>query len=100
MVSLSIKKLLLQRQVSIGIYIVDFACLEKHLIIELDGGQHMDNQTYDTKRTTWLNEYGFKVLRFWNHDILQKISSVIEVILKVLSNSRDVEDHISGSAQL
>jgi very-short-patch-repair endonuclease len=42
-----------KRQVSIGAYIVDFACLEKHLIIELDGGQHVDNQTYDMKRTTW-----------------------------------------------
>jgi very-short-patch-repair endonuclease len=78
-----------KRQVPIGMYIVDFVCLEKHLIIELDGGQHMENQTYDTKRTIWLNEHGFNVLRFWNHDVLQQTASVIEVILKALSSSRD-----------
>ncbi len=84
-----------KRQVPIGAYIVDFTCLEKHLIIELDGGQHMDNQTYDMKRTTWLSEHGFKVLRFWNHDVLQQTSSVIEVIMKALSNSSEVENQIS-----
>ena len=42
-----------KRQVPIGTYIVDFVCLEKRLVIELDGGQHMENQIYDTKRTDW-----------------------------------------------
>ena len=55
-----------KRQAPIGTYIVDFVCLEKRLIIELDGGQHMDNQIYDTKRTDWLMAHGFKVLRFWS----------------------------------
>jgi very-short-patch-repair endonuclease len=73
-----------KRQVPIGQYIVDFACLEKRLIIELDGSQHMDNQIYDTKRTDWLKAHGFKVLRFWNHDIFQQTASVLEVIMTAL----------------
>jgi very-short-patch-repair endonuclease len=75
-----------KRQVPLGTYIVDFVCFEKRLIVELDGGQHMDNQTYDMARTTWLNSHGFKVLRFWNNDVLQQTSSVIEVIMGALSN--------------
>ncbi|RUR16150.1 endonuclease domain-containing protein, partial [Legionella septentrionalis] len=50
-----------KRQVPIGAYIVDFICLEKRLVIELDGGQHMDNKIYDTQRTDWLMSNGFKV---------------------------------------
>ncbi len=73
-----------KRQVPIGEYIVDFVCLEKRLIIELDGGQHMDNQIYDMKRTDWLMAHGFKVLRFWNHDIFQQTPSVLEVIMTAL----------------
>lgn len=73
-----------KRQVPIGIYIVDFACLEKRLVIELDCGQHMDNKIYDTKRTDWLMTNGFKVLRFWNHDVFQQTSSVLEVIMSAL----------------
>jgi len=73
-----------KRQVPIGNYIVDFACLEKRLIIELDGGQHSENQKYDMERTTWLNGRGFKVLRFWNHEVLEQTESIIEVILQTL----------------
>ena len=73
-----------KRQVPIGAYIVDFVCLEKRLIIELDGGQHMDNQIYDTKRTEWLMAHRFKVLRFWNHDVFQQTPSILEVIMTAL----------------
>ncbi|MDR3443244.1 MAG: endonuclease domain-containing protein [Legionella sp.] len=73
-----------KRQVPMGTYIVDFVCLEKRLIIELDGGQHLDNQAYDLKRTDWLQLQGFKVIRFWNHDVLQQTTSVLEVILQAL----------------
>ncbi|MFA5960524.1 MAG: DUF559 domain-containing protein [Tatlockia sp.] len=75
-----------KRQAPIGAYIVDFVCLEKHLVIKLDGGQHMEHQTYDKHRTPWLNEHGFKVLRFWNHEVLQQTTSVIEVIMKMLAD--------------
>ena len=73
-----------KRQVPIGAYIVDFVCFEKRLIVERDGGQHMDNQMYDTKRTDWLAAHGFKVLRFWNHDVFQQTSSVIKTIMTAL----------------
>ncbi|WP_028385092.1 endonuclease domain-containing protein [Legionella moravica] len=74
-----------KRQVPIGFYIVDFMCLEKRLIIELDGGQHLDNQEYDMTRTAWLNERGYKVLRFWNNDVLQQTATVLEAILRELA---------------
>ena len=73
-----------KRQVPIGSFIVDFVCLEKRLIIELDGGKHMDNRTYDMKRTDWLMTHGFKVLRFWNNDVFQQTPSILEVIMTAL----------------
>ncbi|CDZ76826.1 hypothetical protein BN59_01102 [Legionella massiliensis] len=73
-----------KRQVPIGTYIVDFVCLEKRLIIELDGGQHRDNQIDDMKRTDWLMAHGFKVLRFWNHDVFQQMPSILEIIMSAL----------------
>jgi very-short-patch-repair endonuclease len=73
-----------KRQVPIGVYILDFVCLEKRLIIELDGSQHLDNQIYDQNHTAWLTEQGFKVLRLWNHDVFQQISSILEAIMKAL----------------
>jgi very-short-patch-repair endonuclease len=63
---------------------VDFLCLEKRLIIELDGAQHMDNKIYDTKRTEWLMAHRFNVLRFWNHDVFQQTPSILEVIMTAL----------------
>ncbi len=60
----------IKRQVSIGPYIVDFACLNRRLIVELDGGQHAENLG-DQKRDTWLRAQGFQVLRFWNNDVLK-----------------------------
>lgn len=73
-----------KRQVPLGEYIVDFVCLEKRLIIELDGGQHMDNQAYDSKRTAWLMTQGFKVLRFWNHDVWHQRPLVLDAIRTAL----------------
>ena len=55
------------------------------MIIELDGGQHQDNRAYDDERTKVLNQSGYQVLRFWNHDVLQKTKDVLEVIYQALS---------------
>lgn len=74
-----------KRQVPLGQYIVDFVCLKKQVIIELDGGQHQMNQVYDAQRTNDLNKRGFQVLRFWNHDVLQQTDVVMEVIYTALS---------------
>ncbi len=76
-----------KRQVPIGTYIVDFVCMEKRLIVELDGGQHFDNQNYDMERTAWLNARGFKVLRFWNNDALQQTATVMDVIMQALAEA-------------
>ena len=73
-----------RRQFILGNYIVDFICLDKRLIIELDGGQHMDNVDYDSKRDEWLKKQNFIVLRFWNNQVLNEIDSVLEVIVKNL----------------
>ena len=73
-----------KRQVPMGEYIVDFVCIEKRLIIELDGSQHMSNQIYDRKRADWLKIHGFKLLRFWNHDVFQQTRSVLDVIMTAL----------------
>ncbi|OGX06775.1 MAG: hypothetical protein A3G87_04320 [Omnitrophica bacterium RIFCSPLOWO2_12_FULL_50_11] len=69
-----------RRQHPIDGYIVDFCCIEKGLIVELDGGQHATQQLRDQRRTQHLKSKGYRVLRFWDHDVLQKTNSVIEVI--------------------
>jgi very-short-patch-repair endonuclease len=74
-----------RRQVPIGIYIADFACLEAKLVIELDGGQHRLQQTYDGKRDSALAALGFRVLRFWDNQALQATEAVLELILKELT---------------
>jgi very-short-patch-repair endonuclease len=69
------------RQQPIGRYLVDFMCFEKQLIIELDGGQHAKRVVYDEERSAWLQSQGFRVLRFWNHEVLQDTEAVMKVIL-------------------
>ena len=73
-----------RRQQIIENYIVDFVCFEKNLIIELDGSQHFDQIEYDSERTRVLAERGFKVLRFWNNDVLQDAGTVLEAIFSEL----------------
>jgi very-short-patch-repair endonuclease len=65
-------------------YIVDFVCLEKKLVIELDGGQHAYRKEYDLARTLKLEADGFQVLRFWNNELLNNMDSVLETINQVL----------------
>ena len=69
-----------RRQHPIGNYIVDFICLELKLVIELDGSQHMDQQQYDMKRSQWLQNNGFKIVRFWNSDVLENFDGVMQTI--------------------
>lgn len=69
-----------KRQKPVGPYIVDFVCLEHGLVIELDGGQHVERQTRDEQRSAYLAERGFRVLRFWNDDVLKQTDSVLEAI--------------------
>src|SRR4030067_2021099 len=71
-----------RRQAPIGNYIVDFACHDAGLIIELDGGQHgtASAARCDTQRTAWLATRGYRVLRFWNNDVLRNTEGVLELI--------------------
>jgi very-short-patch-repair endonuclease len=67
-----LKGLKFRRQEPIGKYIVDFVCYERRVIIELDGGQHCIDKEKDQQRDRWLKSDGFKILRFWNNDVLKK----------------------------
>jgi very-short-patch-repair endonuclease len=69
-----------RRQTPIGKYIVDFICHEHRLIVEVDGGQHSENVNEDKIRDTWLGEQGYKILRFWNNEVLTNMEGVLEVI--------------------
>jgi very-short-patch-repair endonuclease len=68
------------RQHEISPYVVDFACIEAGLVIEIDGGQHAETIAYDAARTEFLQKSGFRVLRFWNSDVLGNIDSVMQSI--------------------
>jgi very-short-patch-repair endonuclease len=74
-----------RRQQPLGRYIVDFVCLEKRVVVEVDGGQHGDQ--VDAERDNWLRDEGFVVLRFWNNEVLQNMDAVREVILRNLQNT-------------
>jgi len=78
-----------RRQRPIGPYIVDFVCLEQRLVIEVDGSQHMERASQDARRDAWLASVGFRVLRFWDNQVLNEIDGVAEVIARVLGVSED-----------
>lgn len=72
-----------RRQEPIGPYIVDFVCFEQRLIIEADGGQHAENP-HDARRDVWLRGQGFRLLRFWNQEILEATDMVEQLIIEAL----------------
>ncbi len=76
-----------RRQHPFGHYIADFVCLEKHLVIELDGGSHTTAEAYDAKRTAYFESQGFRVIRFWNNDVMGNIEGVVTVIRSQLSGT-------------
>ena len=69
-----------RRQVPLGPYVADFACMSQRLIIELDGGQHAERSEHDERRTAWLASIDFRVLRFWNGEIFTNTEGVLETI--------------------
>jgi very-short-patch-repair endonuclease len=71
-------------QHAIGNYIVDFCAPRKKLIIELDGSQHLEQKEYDAERTKYFEARGYRVMRFWNNDIMKDMEGVLKVIWDVL----------------
>lgn len=77
-----------RRQYPHGRFILDFVCLDAKLIIEVDGGQHSEQAEYDQARVAWLEEQGFRVLRFWNNDVLNNTEAVKQAIWQALLSDR------------
>jgi BirA family biotin operon repressor/biotin-[acetyl-CoA-carboxylase] ligase len=75
-----------RRQHAIGNFIPDFVCVQKKLIIELDGSQHLEQKEYDAVRTEYLEDQGYKILRFWNKDVMNDIEGVILAIMHALKD--------------
>ena len=78
-----------RRQQPFGQYIVDFVCFEAKVIVEVDGAQHANQATYDSQRTEWLEGQGFRVLRFWNNQVLAEVEAVKESILEAVREKMD-----------
>ena len=75
-----------RRQRRIGPYVCDFVCLEESVIVELDGSQHVTQETYDDNRDRSLRSNGYRVLRFWNADVFARVDSVVETIFEALQH--------------
>ncbi|GAB3782461.1 endonuclease domain-containing protein [Dyella agri] len=75
-----------RRQHEVDRYIADFLCPDAALIVELDGGQYGEQLAYDEARTYKLESMGYRVLRFWDNDVLTNIEGVLEVILEALAS--------------
>lgn len=82
------------RQLPVSGFYADFACREAMLIVEVDGSQHAES-TYDATRTARLNAEGYRVLRFWNNEVLQETDSVLLAILEGLQGQRKQEGNPS-----
>jgi very-short-patch-repair endonuclease len=82
-----------RRQAPIGPYVVDFFCPAKHLILELDGGHHNDDETAkrDRERQVWLEHEGYRVIRFWNSEVTDDLPGVLERVYVELYGSREAE---------
>jgi very-short-patch-repair endonuclease len=73
-----------RRQHPMGPYIVDFCCIDRRVVIELDGSQHLDSSAYDAGRTDFLNDQGYRVIRFWNHEVLNELEGVLQKLERFL----------------
>ncbi|MCH8105513.1 MAG: endonuclease domain-containing protein [Proteobacteria bacterium] len=80
-----------RRQFPVGKYIVDFVCQELKLIIEIDGGQHADQITYDLERTRILNSKRYQVVRYWNNEVLGNLTGVLESLTLTLARRRTAQ---------
>ncbi len=80
-----------RRQHTIGKYIVDFCAPRHKLIIELDGSQHLDRELQDRVRSSFLSSKGYRILRFWNNDVMNNLDAVIVTIEQALYEGQDID---------
>ena len=73
-----------KRQWTLGPYVVDFCCIEQRLVVEVDGGQHSEER--DADRTAWLAGQDYRLIRFWNHDVLTNMDGVLQTIVLNLAS--------------
>ena len=78
-----------RRQQPLGPFVVDFVCFERRVIVEVDGGQHAERVANDEQRTRWLEAQGYRVLRFWNNDVIANTAAVAQAILDAVDNKSD-----------
>jgi very-short-patch-repair endonuclease len=76
-----------RRQVPLGPYFADFACLEAKLVLEVDGDHHAEQLPYDARRDRWLGEMGYRVLRFWVTEIDENLDGIVETIFEALTEA-------------
>jgi adenine-specific DNA-methyltransferase len=88
-----------RRQRPIGPYIADFVCLDAGLVVELDGGQHVEAAAYDARRTRFIEAQGHRVLRFWNGEVLTRIEAVLERIFQVLQEGSPHPDSLPQAGE-
>ena len=88
-----------RRQVQIGPYLADFACHHSKLIVEVDGGQHVEQTAHDDTRTRRLEMEGYRVLRFWNNDVLSNIDGVLTVIQSALATTPTPDPSPQGGGE-
>ena len=77
-----------RRQYPVTPHIVDFICVDKNIVIEVDGGQHAENEDSDLQRSAFLNKMGYRVFRFWNNQVLQETEAVLEAIFAILADGK------------
>ncbi len=88
-----------RRQVAVGPFIVDFASRKERLVIELDGGQHDWQQEADASRARFIEAAGYRILRFWNNDVLGNIDGVLHEIQRVLTPTPDPSPQGGGESR-
>ena len=76
-----------RRQHRIGPYVADFVCIEKNLVVEVDGGQHATNVEEDKNRSDYFGKKGFRILRFWNDQVLREREAILELIFSHLNEA-------------
>jgi len=88
-----------RRQVQLGRYIADFASHKAKLITEVDGGQHGERAAPDAERTRWFEKNGYRVLRYWNNDVLSNVDGVLEDIQRALTSTPTPDPSPQGGGE-